>query len=476
MWVSLRLKMQILEVKTVAKSKTVYVCSECGYETPRWLGKCPDCGNWNTLTEQAPKVEFNVAEKKLKRAPGSDAEALRIDQIPDDALARIPSSIGELDRVLGGGIVEGSLVLVGGDPGIGKSTLLTQVCANLSREDIRVLYVSGEESARQIKMRANRLGASTSGFYVLSENDLNTVEKRMDQLAPRIMVVDSIQTMYLPEMASAPGSVSQVRECASRLMRLAKLSNCSVFLVGHVTKEGAIAGPRILEHMVDAVLYFEGDRQHQYRLLRAVKNRFGSVNELGMFEMTNEGMAEVLNASEALLSERAHNASGSVIMCAIEGSRPLLTDVQALVSATVFGNPRRMASGVDQSRLALLLAVLEKRAGMRLYDKDVYINIAGGLSLTEPAADLALCAAVASSFRNRPTEGNWAVMGEVGLAGEVRAVPQAERRILECMRLGFDQVILPKGNLRNLKIPEGMRVVGVDTVSQAVGELGLFAN
>lgn len=460
----------------MARSKTVYVCSECGYETPRWLGKCPDCGNWNTLTEQAPRAEFAAPEKKLKRAPGSDAEALRIDQIPDDALARIPSGIAELDRVLGGGIVDGSLVLVGGDPGIGKSTLLTQVCANLSREDVSVLYVSGEESARQIKMRANRLGASTSGFYVLSENDLNTVEKRMDQIGPRIMVVDSIQTMYLPEMASAPGSVSQVRECASRLMRLAKLSNCSVFLVGHVTKEGAIAGPRILEHMVDAVLYFEGDRQHQYRLLRAVKNRFGSVNELGMFEMTSEGMAEVTNPSEALLSERAHNASGSVIMCAIEGSRPLLTDVQALVSATVFGNPRRMASGVDQGRLALLLAVLEKRAGMRLYDKDVYINIAGGMSLTEPAADLALCAAVASSFRNRPTEGNWAVMGEVGLAGEVRAVPQAERRIVECMRLGFDQVLLPKGNLRNLKIPEGMRVVGVDTVSQAIGELGLFGN
>ena len=460
----------------MAKSKTLYVCSECGYETPRWLGKCPDCGNWNTLTEQAPRVEFSAPEKKLKRVPGNDAEALRIDQIPDDALARLPSGIGELDRVLGGGIVEGSLVLVGGDPGIGKSTLLTQVCANLSREEIPVLYVSGEESARQIKMRANRLEASSSGFYVLSENDLNTVERRMDQLSPRIMVVDSIQTMYLPEMASAPGSVSQVRECASRLMRLAKLNNCSVFLVGHVTKEGAIAGPRILEHMVDAVLYFEGDRQHQYRLLRAVKNRFGSVNELGMFEMTSEGMREVLNASEALLSERAQNASGSVIMCAIEGSRPLLTDVQALVSATVFGNPRRMASGVDQGRLALLLAVLEKRAGMRLYDKDVYINIAGGMSLTEPAADLALCAAVASSFRNRPTEGNWAVMGEVGLAGEVRAVPQAERRIIECMRMGFDQVILPKGNLRNLKIPEGMRVVGVETVSQAIGELGLFAN
>lgn len=460
----------------MAKAKTIFVCSECGYETSRWLGKCPDCGNWNTLTEHVPRNEVQIQEKKLKRAPGNDAEALRIDQIPDDALVRCPSGIGELDRVLGGGIVEGSFVLVGGDPGIGKSTLLTQVCANLSRQDISVLYVSGEESARQIKIRANRLGASASGFYVLSENDLNTVEKRMEQLSPRVMVVDSIQTMYLPEMASAPGSVSQVRECASRLMRLAKLSNCSVFLVGHVTKEGSIAGPRILEHMVDAVLYFEGDRQHQYRLLRAVKNRFGSVNELGMFEMTSEGMQEVQHASEALLSERAHNASGSVIMCAIEGSRPLLTDVQALVSTTVFGNPRRMASGVDQGRLALLLAVLEKRAGMRLYDKDVYINIAGGMSLTEPAADLALCAAVASSFRNRPTSENWAVMGEVGLAGEIRAVSQAERRIVECRRLGFDHVILPKTNLKNLKIPDGMTIVGVETVSQAIGELGLFNN
>lgn len=458
----------------MAKSKTIFVCSECGYETPRWMGRCPDCGNWNTLTEQAAQLETAIQEKKLKRAPGSDAEALRIDQIPDDALSRRPSGIGELDRVLGGGIVDGSFVLVGGDPGIGKSTLLTQVCANLSRDGVAVLYVSGEESARQIKIRANRLGASSSGFYVLSENDLNTVEKRMEQLSPGVMIIDSIQTMYLPEMASAPGSVSQVRECASRLMRLAKLSNCSVFLVGHVTKEGAIAGPRILEHMVDAVLYFEGDRQHQYRLLRAVKNRFGSVNELGMFEMSSDGMKEVLHASEALLSERAHNASGSVIMCAIEGSRPLLTDVQALVSTTVFGNPRRMASGVDQGRLALLLAVLEKRAGMRLYDKDVYINIAGGLSLTEPAADLALCIAIASSFRNRPTNSSWAVMGEVGLAGEVRAVAQAERRISECLRLGFDHVLLPKSNMKNLRVPEGMTVIGVETVSQAIGAVGLF--
>ena len=459
----------------MAKSKTVYVCSECGYETPRWLGRCPDCGSWNTLTEQESAPALKIEEKKLKRAPGNDAEALRIDRIPDETIARRSCGIGELDRVLGGGVVDGSLILVGGDPGIGKSTLLTQVCANMANDGACVLYVSGEESARQIKMRANRLGAGGTGFYVLSENDMNTVEKRMEQLSPTVMIVDSIQTMYRPEIASAPGSVSQVRECASMLMRLAKVSGCSVFLVGHVTKEGSLAGPRVLEHMVDAVLYFEGDRQHQYRLLRAVKNRFGSVNELGMFEMTESGMKEVKNASEVLLSDRAHNQSGSVVLCAIEGTRPLLVDVQALVATTVFGNPRRMASGVDAGRLALLLAVLEKRAGAPLYNQDVYINIAGGLSLDEPAADLALCAAIVSSHCNRCVGASWAIMGEVGLAGEVRPIGQVERRVAECYRLGFTDVVIPKGNAHALSAPEGLRVHPVETLLEALYKLGLTA-
>lgn len=458
----------------MAKSKTMYVCGECGYTTPKWLGKCPDCGKWNTFAEEVQQPE--VEEKKLKRAPGRGGMALPIGEIPDEAAARMSSSIGELDRVLGGGVVEGSMVLVGGDPGIGKSTLLTQLSANLSARGDKVLYVSGEESMRQIKLRATRLGADGSGFYVLAENDVSIIEERMLAIQPRAMVIDSIQTMYRTDISSAPGSVSQVRECAAHIMRLAKMNDCAVFLVGHVTKEGAIAGPRVLEHMVDAVLYFEGDRSSQYRLLRAVKNRFGSVNELGMFEMTGEGMREVTNASETLLSERAHDASGCVVMCAMEGTRPLLTDVQALVTPTVFGNPRRMSSGIEVGRLFLLLAVLEKRAALTLYNQDVYINIAGGMTLTEPAADLAVCAAVASSSRNLMLGPDWAVMGEVGLAGELRAVPHAERRLSECMRLGFQNVILPKSNLRGIRVPEGMNAIGAETLFDALKLLGIYNN
>lgn len=454
----------------MAKKSTKYVCSECGYETARWMGKCPACGAWNTFEEMQAASEQEIV-KKLKRKPGGGTSAVRVDEIPDEGAARLTTGIGELDRVLGGGAVEGSMLLVGGEPGIGKSTLLTQVSANMARDGWKVLYVSGEESARQIKMRARRLHLDDSGFMVLSENDMNAIDAQIDEIHPDVLIADSVQTMYLPELSGAPGSVSQVRESAALLMRKAKADNICVFLVGHVTKEGAIAGPRILEHMVDAVLYFEGDGEHQYRLVRAVKNRFGSVNEIGMFAMTGDGMREVPNPSEALLNERAHGQSGSCVNCAMEGSRALLVDVQALVATTVFGNPRRMSSGVDGGRMALLLAVMEKRAGIALYNKDVYVNIAGGMSLNEPAADLAICAAVASGHKNVPIDGRTAVMGEVGLAGEVRAVSHADRRLAECARMGFADVIMPRGNLRSLAIPEGVRVHGVDTVAQALREM-----
>ena len=457
----------------MAKEKTVYVCSACGYETPRWMGKCPGCNAWNTMEEQAPQAGVSQAApvKANKQRGGTGAKALRLDEIPEENAARASTGIGELDRVLGGGVVEGSLMLVGGDPGIGKSTLLLQVSEHLARQGARVLYISGEESARQIKMRARRLGVAADSLLILSENAMDAAEKRWEEIQPDYMIIDSIQTMYRPDMASAPGSVSQVRECASLLMRMAKTTGCAVFLVGHVTKEGAIAGPRILEHMVDVVLYFEGDRQHDHRILRAVKNRFGSVNELGLFEMHEKGMLPVANPSEMLLSERAKNVPGSCVIPAIEGSRPMLVDVQALALQTAYGTPRRTTNGFDAGRLALLLAVLEKRAGVSLFNQDVYVNVAGGLSLSEPAADLALCAAVASSVRDVCIPGDWAVMGEVGLAGEIRAVSQCERRLSECARLGFTSAVVPRENAKHLKAPEGMRVYGVETLAEALSIL-----
>ena len=457
----------------MAKMKTVYQCTACGYETGKWMGKCPDCGAWNTLEEALPSQQAAAAQaqKPNKQRPGTGAGAMALSQIPDDETARASTGIGELDRVLGGGIVEGSLVLVGGDPGIGKSTLLLQACAHLSKDGARVLYITGEESARQIKMRARRLGVTSDSLFILAENALDAAEARWQEIAPDYMVVDSIQTMYRPDMASAPGSVSQVREATSLLMRMAKTTGCAVFLVGHVTKEGAIAGPRVLEHMVDVVLYFEGDRQHEYRILRAVKNRFGSVNELGLFQMHESVMTEVENPSEMLLSARAKDTAGSAVLCGMEGTRPMLVDVQALVAQTPFGSPRRTTNGFDTGRLALLLAVLEKRAGMPMYNQDVYVNVAGGLELTEPAADLPLLAAVASSVRGTPVPSDWAVMGEVGLAGEVRAVGQVERRLSECLRLGFATCVIPRENLRRIRVPEGMKVYGVDTVSEAIAIL-----
>lgn len=456
----------------MAKIKSVYACTACGYESPRWAGKCPGCGAWNTLEETLAAPEEKSSGKAIaKQRPGTGAVAMPITDIPEDVTVRTSTGISELDRVLGGGIVEGGLMLIGGDPGVGKSTLLIQVCDHLAKGGKRVLYVSGEESAKQIKLRAKRLGISAPGLYVLAENALDNVELRMRDLAPDVMIVDSIQTMYRPEMSSAPGSVSQIRECTSLLMRLAKETGTAIFLVGHVTKEGAIAGPRMLEHMVDVVLYFEGDRQQEYRLLRAVKNRFGSVNELGVFQMTENGMQVVGNPSEQLLSHRAKGASGSVVFCGMEGSRPLLCDVQALAAQSYFGTPRRTVNGADGGRVAMLLAVLEKRANQKTYNQDVYINVAGGLELSEPAADLALCVAVASSLKDETVGNDVAVMGEVGLAGEVRAIAQCDRRVAECQRLGFTTVILPKENMKRLKPPEGMKLLGVDTVFQALSVL-----
>ena len=454
----------------MAKEKTLFACTACGFETAKWTGKCPGCGAWNTMEEGV--VPSRPPEKgRRPQRPGTGAAAMLLKDIPEDVTVRTSTGVSELDRVLGGGIVEGALMLIGGDPGVGKSTLLLQVCAHLARSGKRVLYVSGEESAKQLKLRANRLGIREEQLYVLAENALDAVEEKLNQLQPDVAVIDSVQTMYRPEMASAPGSVSQVRECTSLIMRICKETGTAIFLVGHVTKDGAIAGPRMLEHMVDVVLYFEGDKMQEYRLLRAVKNRFGSVNELGVFQMTDKGMQVVVNPSEQLLSRRAKGASGSVVFCGLEGSRPLLCDVQALASQSYFGTPRRTVGGADASRVALLLAVLEKRANQKTYNQDVYINVAGGLELSEPAADLALCMAVASSLKDMPVGSDVAVMGEVGLAGEVRAIPQCERRVAECQRLGFTTIVLPRENMKRLSTPEGVKFVGVDTVMQAISVL-----
>ncbi|MBQ9301056.1 MAG: DNA repair protein RadA, partial [Clostridia bacterium] len=401
------------------KPKKSYVCSACGYESVRWYGKCPGCDAWNTMEETVAQAAEAIAPKPQKQRGGTGAQVRKIYEIEASPQPHVPTGIGELDRVLGGGVVDGSLMLVGGEPGVGKSTLLLQACARIARQGRRVMYITGEESARQIRLRADRLGTSRDEIYILAENAMDAIEEKLNEVQPDFVVIDSIQTMYRPDMASAPGSVSQVRESAALLMRYAKTNGCAVILVGHVTKEGAIAGPRVLEHRVDGVLYFEGDFQHEYRLLRAVKNRFGSVNELGMFSMTGEGMVPVENASETLISHRSMGASGSVVFCCMEGIRPMLVDLQALAAQSFYAVPRRTVNGADQARVALLLAVLEKRAGLRLYNQDVYVNVAGGLSLSEPAIDLPLCVAVASSLSDVPLASDLAVMGEIGLTGEV---------------------------------------------------------
>ncbi len=448
------------------KQKTVYTCQRCGLQSPKWLGRCPDCQEWGGLVEET--VAVARGGKAAPAAGGSMPQ--RLHEVSVVGEERHQSGFGEFDRVLGGGTVPGSLILIGGDPGIGKSTLLLQAAAHWVVLG-PVLYVTAEESARQVKLRAERLGVGAGELFLLAENALETILERVRELRPAFLVVDSIQTVFTNALESAPGSVSQVRECAGRLMQLAKREGVATFLVGHVTKDGAIAGPRMLEHMVDTVLYFEGDAGHPYRILRAVKNRFGSTNEIGVFEMKEFGLAEVPNPSELFLAERPQGAPGSVVVASIEGTRPILVELQALVSGTAFGNPRRTAMGLDANRVSLLVAVLEKKVGYTLLAQDIFLNVAGGVKINEPAVDLGVVAALASSHLNRPVPERTVLFGEVGLAGEVRAVSRPELRVKEAARLGFDRCILPAGNLKNLDKPKGMALVGVKSAEEALGEL-----
>ena len=449
------------------KSRTMFVCQQCGSEQPKWTGRCPDCGEWNTFVETTVSAS-TASQPTYARPDGTGNRPMPISQVQNENFTRMVVPGDEFNRVLGGGIVPGSLVLIGGDPGIGKSTLLLQVSAELALwGDKPVLYVSGEESPQQIKMRASRLDLNPERLLLLSETDLEGILTQIDILQPGLVIIDSIQTVYLPDLTSAAGSVSQVRECTSRLTRLAKMRNIPMFLVGHVTKEGALAGPRVLEHMVDAVLYLEGDRYHQYRLLRGVKNRFGSTNEVGVFEMGNEGMIEVSNPSAAFLAERSNGAPGASVAVTLEGTRPILVEVQALTSSTTFGLPRRTANGIDLNRLLLLTAVLTKRVGMGLSNQDIYVNVVGGLKISEPAVDLAVAAAVASSYRDVPVSPDMALIGEVGLSGELRSVGQLERRLGEAAKLGFKRAIYPPST-RKPALPQGLQGLSVATVQEAI--------
>lgn len=459
----------------MAKSRTTaFFCKECGYESAKWSGQCPSCKAWNTFVEEPVVKEKNVKgivninAKYHETAGVKKVAPVRLSSVTAADTDRIKTDICELDRVLGGGIVEGSLVLVGGDPGIGKSTLLLQMCYNLAKNGNSVLYISGEESLGQIKLRAQRVGEASDNLMVLCETSLDTIENVLENVKPQIVVIDSIQTMYREEVGAAPGSVSQVRETTAVLMQLAKGLNISIFIVGHVTKEGVVAGPRMLEHMVDTVLYFEGDKNAAYRILRSVKNRFGSTNEIGVFEMRQEGLAEVANPSEYMLTGRPEEASGSVVVCLLEGTRPILVEIQALVCDSNFGMPRRTAAGADYNRVNLLMAVLEKRAGIHLSGSDAYVNIAGGMRVNEPAMDLGIVMALVSSFRNRPMMENTIVFGEVGLAGEVRAVSQPQIRINEAVKLGFENCILPQVCLKNMKKTDKINLIGISSVKDAV--------
>jgi len=449
------------------QQKTAFFCQNCGYESPKWVGKCPGCGEWNRFVEEPTKAtdshvppEFQLNEKPRP-----------IDAVEADEKARLKTGMEEMDRVLGGGIVAGSAILVGGDPGIGKSTLLLQVMHRLASQGLKVLYISGEESASQIKLRADRIGAASKSLYVLVEVALENILKYIKEVGPAVVVIDSIQTVYSSMLTSAPGSVGQVREASERLIILSKKTGIPVFLVGHVTKDGSIAGPKVLEHMVDTVLYFEGDMGHSYRIIRGIKNRFGPTNEIGVFEMRDRGLVEVSNPSEYFLTERPEGVAGSVVVAAIEGTRPILVEVQALVVGTSFGMPRRTAIGVDVNRVSLLVAVMDKVGGLHLGNHDIFVNVAGGVRLSEPAVDLGITAAIASSFLDRPIDPKTVVFGEVGLTGEVRGINQTEVRVREAERMGFHRCILPKTQLRGSLQGGAMKLCRVENLRDLMGNL-----
>lgn len=444
----------------MAKLKSIFICTVCNYETSKWMGKCPSCDNFSTFEEEIVEKTTNVLTKLKGKSPET------LSSIKSMSENRTSTGLSELDSVLSGGIVDGSLILVGGDPGIGKSTLLLQICQSLGNQNKKILYISGEESASQIKMRADRLKITTDRLYLLPETNIGIIEQTIKDEMPDLVIIDSIQTVFREELSSVPGSVTQVRECTSTFMKIAKGLNISVIIVGHVTKDGAIAGPKVLEHMVDTVLYFEGEKTANYRIIRAVKNRFGSTNEIGVFEMQDCGLVEITNPSEYMLSGRPLGVSGSVVTCSIEGTRPILTEVQALVTYTNFGIPRRMAAGMDYNRVVMLMAVLEKRVGLQLSNYDSYVNIAGGMKIGEPSLDAAVISAIASSYKNKVIDPFTMVFGEVGLSGEMRAVAMAEKRVLEANKLGFKQCILPQANLKGLKKVDGIRVFGASNVNE----------
>ncbi|MHB9761951.1 DNA repair protein RadA [Streptococcus suis] len=449
---------------TIAKKKTTFVCQSCEYHSPKYLGRCPNCGSWSSFIE-----EVEVAEVKNERVSltGEKTRPMKLNEVSSIQVARTKTNMEEFNRVLGGGVVPGSLVLIGGDPGIGKSTLLLQVSTQLSTIGT-VLYVSGEESAQQIKLRAERLGDIDSEFYLYAETNMQSIRTEIEKIKPDFLIIDSIQTIMSPDISSVQGSVSQVREVTNELMQIAKTNNIATFIVGHMTKEGTLAGPRTLEHMVDTVLYFEGERQHTFRILRAVKNRFGSTNEIGIFEMQSQGLVEVLNPSEVFLEERLDGATGSAIVVTMEGTRPILAEVQALVTPTMFGNAKRTTTGLDFNRASLIMAVLEKRAGLLLQNQDAYLKSAGGVKLDEPAIDLAVAVALASSYKDKPTNPQECFIGEIGLTGEIRRVNRIEQRINEAAKLGFTKVYAPKNSLTGIKVPKEITVVGVTTIGEVL--------